>query len=144
MQRLYIRALLRIFVGRYEQYGLQHPDHKVFEPHPTINSELLYYLKHGRITPHPDIKRYDGQEVEFVDGRREAFDLIVCATGYNLSLPLLAPGVVEWKNGIPQLLGMVTPNWSSSSRSPCIGKMAKPLVSINSNSEPETVESGGS
>jgi hypothetical protein len=113
MQRLYIRALLRVFVGRYEQYGLQHPDHKIFEHHPTINSELLYYLKHGRVTPHPDIKRYDGQEVEFADGRREAFDLIICATGYHLSLPLLAPGVVEWKNGIPQLLGMVTPNYKN-------------------------------
>jgi hypothetical protein len=109
-QRLYVRALVRVFVGRYESYGLQKPDHKVFEHHPTINSELLYFLKHGRITPHPDIRRYDGEEVEFVYGRRTAFDLIVAATGYHVSLPALAPGLVEYKNGMPQLInGMLLP-----------------------------------
>jgi len=110
-QRIFVPAMLRIFVGRYEQYGLQHPDHKIFEKHPTINSELLYFLKHGRITPCRDIKRYDGDEVEFVDGSRGTFDLIVAATGYHLSLPMLAPGLVEYKNGMPQLInGMLLPD----------------------------------
>lgn len=111
LQQLLIPLLIRVFVGRYEQYGLQRPDHKVFERHPTINSELLYFLKHGRVMPHPDIRRYDGQYVEFVDGTREPFDLIVAATGYHLSLPVLAPGLVEYKNGMPQLIhGMLLPD----------------------------------
>jgi hypothetical protein len=110
-QRMFVSLMIRVFVGRYEQYGLQHPDHKLFEKHPTINSELLYFLRHGRITPHPDIQRYDGAEVEFVDGSRTACNLIVAATGYHLSLPMLAPGLVAYKNGLPQLIsGMLLPD----------------------------------
>src|SRR5882762_5600919 len=48
-QRLMIALLLRITVGKYSQYGFPEPDHKIFEAHPTINSELLYYVRHGRI-----------------------------------------------------------------------------------------------
>lgn len=112
-QRLYLRAVVRLVVGRYQDYGLQKPDHRPFEHHPTINSELLYFLRHGRVAPHPDIKRYDGRVVEFADGTRAEFDLIVAATGYHLSLPMLAPGVVEWRDGIPQLIGLASPTYKN-------------------------------
>ncbi|HNP86183.1 MAG TPA: NAD(P)-binding domain-containing protein [Kouleothrix sp.] len=108
-QRLFLRAAVRVVVGRYEDYGLQRPDHRIFEHHPTINSELLAFLRHGRVTPHPDIARYAGNTVEFTDGSRADFDLIVAATGYHLSLPMLAPGVIAWRNGVPQLIGLVSP-----------------------------------
>jgi hypothetical protein len=104
-QRIFLKAMIRIIVGRYEQYGLQRPDHKIFERHPTVNSELLYFLRHGRVTPHPDIQAFNGESVSFVDGASEQFDLVVCATGYHLSIPFLAPGVLEWRAGIPQLVG---------------------------------------
>jgi len=42
---------LRMGFGDYRTYGLPQPDHKIFEHHPTINSELLHYVKHGRIRP---------------------------------------------------------------------------------------------
>ena len=53
LQRIGLRAALAVAVGDYARYGLQKPDHAIFEHHPTINSELLHYVKHGRITPHP-------------------------------------------------------------------------------------------
>jgi hypothetical protein len=65
-------------------YGLQKPDHAIFEHHPTINSELLHYIKLGRIRPHPDIAKITDDTVQFVDGTSEQFDMIVYATGYNL------------------------------------------------------------
>lgn len=108
-QRALARTVVRLAVGRYEQYGLPHPDHAPFERHPTINSELLYLLRHGRITAHPDIARYDGAEVEFVDGARGAFDLVVAATGYDVRFPFLAEGVVSWSKGFPVLMGGVMP-----------------------------------
>jgi hypothetical protein len=104
-QRLFIRAVIAVTFGPYERYGLPQPDHRIFEKHPTINSELLYYLKHQRITPHPDIRCLDGETVEFGDGRREPFDLIVYATGYHLSIPFLEPGIIEVKGYMPQLVG---------------------------------------
>ena len=104
-QRALLKGLLRVIVGRYESYGLQHPDHQPFEHHPTVNTELLHYLRHGRVLPHPDIARYDGDYVEFTDGVRERFDLIITATGYNVSFPFLAPDVVKWHDGMPQIIG---------------------------------------
>lgn len=94
MQRIHLQTLIKIVVGDYRDYGLMKPDHKLFEHHPTINTELLHYLKHGRIKAHPDIKKFDGRVVEFVDGKRETFDLIICGTGFYVSIPFLAPNVV--------------------------------------------------
>ena len=103
MQRLMLRALLRIVVGKYEDYGLPRPEHRIFDAHPTVNSELLHYIRHGCIHPRPDIARFDGNAVEFIDGRREEFDLVVAATGYHLSFPFLPEGLVPMKNGLPLL-----------------------------------------
>jgi hypothetical protein len=111
IQQIYLRVLLHIVVGDYESYGLMKPDHKIFEHHPTINTEVLHYLKHGRIIPHPDVKRFDGRVVEFSDGTKVEFDLIVCGTGFFVSLPFLAPGLVETTGSIAKVRwGMVAPN----------------------------------
>lgn len=111
VQRLYIGALLRIVVGDYRDYGLMKPDHKIFEHHPTINTEVLHYLKHGRITAHPDVRQFNGKTVEFVDGKEEEFDLIVCGTGFHVSLPFLAPGLVEIAGSIAKVRwGIVAPH----------------------------------
>lgn len=104
-QRLVLKTLLKIMLGDYKKFGLPEPDHKIFERHPTVNSELLHYLRHGRIAPYPDIKRFDGNTVEFVDGRKEKFDVVVCATGFNLSFPFLAKQLVNIKNGVLQVYG---------------------------------------
>jgi cation diffusion facilitator CzcD-associated flavoprotein CzcO len=108
-QRAIIKSLARIIVGPYTRYGLAEPDHQPFEHHPTINTELLHNLRHGRIVAHPDIARWDGDHVVFVDGARERFDLVVCATGYHVSFPFLAPGIVEIRDGMAQLIGGVMP-----------------------------------
>ena len=100
LQRLFLRALLRIVVGRYQDYGLPKPNHRIFEAHPTVNSELLHYIKHGRIRPRPDIARFDGKIVEFTDGRREEYDMVVAATGYHVSFPFLPEGLVPVKGGL--------------------------------------------
>lgn len=108
-QRLLLRVLLRVIVGRYTQYGLPEPDHKIFERHPTVNSELLYYLKHGRIQPRPDIVRFDGRTAHFTDGTADDYDLVVCATGFYVSFPFLPPGLVTVKGSTAQLYAGVVP-----------------------------------
>lgn len=102
-QRILLRLLAAITVGDYRRYGLPRPDHRIFEAHPSVNTELLHYLKHGRISVHPDIERLDGDTVEFVDGTRETIDRIVCATGFNVSFPFLAEGLVEVNGPVAQL-----------------------------------------
>ena len=58
MQRLILRALVKVFIGDYRAYGLQRPTHKLFERHPAYGTDLLNYLKQGRVKPRPDIARY--------------------------------------------------------------------------------------
>jgi Flavin-binding monooxygenase-like len=103
VQRLLLQVVLRIIVGRYQDYGLPQPDHRIFEHHPTINSELLHYLKHGRIQARPDVARYDGQRVHFVDGSSEEFDTVICATGFHVSFPFLPPGLVTINGSVARL-----------------------------------------
>lgn len=99
VQRFFLKLSLRVVLGKYEDYGLPKPDHKIFERHPTLNSELLHYLKHGRIKPRPDIKKFDGRTVHFIDGTSDEFDAVVCGTGFYVSFPFLPEGIVEVKNG---------------------------------------------
>lgn len=115
VQRALLKFMLRIVIGKYEDYGLPTPDHKIFEHHPTISSEILHYLKHGRIKPRPDIKIFDGKTVHFKDGSDGEFDLIVCATGYYVSFPFLPEGLVPVKNGNLALLygGSVLPDYKN-------------------------------
>ncbi len=89
VQRLLLKALIRVAVGDYRRYGLPEPDHDLFAHHPTISTEILHYLKHGRIHPHPDIARFEGRTVHFVDGGSVEVDMIVAATGYHVAYPFL-------------------------------------------------------
>jgi hypothetical protein len=105
LQRLMLRAALRIVFGDYRRYGLPKPDHKIFEHHPTINSELLHYVKHGRIRPRADVKRFEGSRVDFVDGSSGEYDIVVCATGFHVDFPFLPKGMVPVTGGLAHLYG---------------------------------------
>jgi thioredoxin reductase len=109
LQRLIIRLVLSVTVGPYERYGLEHPDHKVFDRHPTISSEVLYYLRQGTLVARRDIERFDGQDVVFVDGTRETFDMVVCGTGFHLSFPMLDEGIVHVDGPVAQVYGGCMP-----------------------------------
>lgn len=115
LQRMILKLMLKIVVGKYEDYGLPHPDHRLFEHHPTVSGEILHYLKHGKIKPHPDIKRFEGNRVVFVDGSEIEVDLIIAATGFFVSFPFLPEGLVPVKNGnIAQLYaGMFLPEYKN-------------------------------
>ena len=93
-QRLFLKVVLKIAVGNYEDYGLPKPNHRIFEAHPTLNGEILHYLKHGRIRARPDVAKFEGQRVVFADGSADEFDMVVCGTGFHLSFPFLPAGLV--------------------------------------------------
>nr|WP_315430916.1 NAD(P)-binding domain-containing protein [uncultured Albidiferax sp.] len=94
--------LLRFLNGNLTRWGLPKPDHKLFETHPLMNSQLLHHLQHGNITVKPDIARLEGNSVVFKDGSREEIDLLLCATGYRWGCRY-AEKYFEWKDGRPQL-----------------------------------------
>ncbi|WP_425614393.1 flavin-containing monooxygenase [Anatilimnocola sp. NA78] len=95
--------LVKIAVGRPERYGLPKPDHRLFETHPIVNSQLLYAVGHGHVHVRPAIKHLEGNRVTFADGREEQVDVILCATGYQTTFPFLDSSLLMNDNGSPKL-----------------------------------------
>jgi cation diffusion facilitator CzcD-associated flavoprotein CzcO len=82
-----IHALIKLHVGNPARYGLPAPDHKFGEAHPTVSGRILDRIAHGTIAPKPNIRRLDGDEVQFDDGSRAHVDVVVYCTGYKISFP---------------------------------------------------------
>ena len=95
-----LAGLLRVLIGDLRRYGLPKPDHKVLESHPIVNSQLLHYLAHGDITAKPDVSELRGRTVRFTDGSEEEIDLIVYATGYRASIPVLDESLLPGGAGV--------------------------------------------
>jgi NADPH-dependent 2,4-dienoyl-CoA reductase/sulfur reductase-like enzyme len=94
VQRFFASRALGIAAGDMTAYGLPRPDHKLFEAHPTVSSELLPRLGHGDIKVKPNIDRFGGdRRVRFVDGSEEEIDLVVYCTGYKMTFPFFAEDV---------------------------------------------------
>jgi cation diffusion facilitator CzcD-associated flavoprotein CzcO len=90
-----IQTLIRLHVGDPTRYGLPRPDHKFGEAHPTVSGRILDRIQHGTIAPKPNIRRLDGDHVEFEDGTREHVDVVVYCTGYKISFPFFDDGFVS-------------------------------------------------
>ncbi len=73
---------LKLTVGDLTRYGLPKPDHRVYETHPIVNSQLTYYIGHGGITPVGEIASFEREGVLLENGDRLDPDLVVFATGY--------------------------------------------------------------
>jgi cation diffusion facilitator CzcD-associated flavoprotein CzcO len=91
---LYMRAL-KTAAGDPEAYGLPSPDHKLLEAHPTVSSDLLPRIGHGEVTVKPNLERFEGSSVRFVDGSVEEIDLVIYCTGYKITFPFLADDLVR-------------------------------------------------
>lgn len=103
-----VRQLLNTFVvwlmqGRHKDYGLPKPNHRLLEAHPIVNSQLLYFLRHGDILPKPDIAALEDNAVRFVDGSSAEVDIIIYATGYKVSFPFMDRDYLNWGDYAPKL-----------------------------------------
>lgn len=91
LRRWLFRRTLAATVGDYTRFGLPAPDHKLYESHPVVNSQLVYYVGHGAITPVPDVARFTRTGVEFTDGSTVEPDVVIFATGYQPAFEFLDP-----------------------------------------------------
>jgi thioredoxin reductase len=103
-----MQTILLLTQGRNDAIGLAHPDHPVGATHPTVNSELYEAVRHGRVQPRPDVARFDGHTVHFVDGAAADYDAVVACTGYWIDHPFFDPGLVDFSRGpVPLYLRML-------------------------------------
>ncbi len=103
-RRFFGERLLRLTTaGQPEEYGLPKPDHKLFESHFIINSTLFYHLGHGDLVAKPDVRELKGDRVAFADGSEAQVDVIVYATGFQLSFPFLDASYLTWNKMQPRL-----------------------------------------
>ena len=110
LQRFMYERLVKTAQGEMEAYGLPAPDHKLLEAHPTISSDLLGRIGHGRITVKPNIERLEGDRVRFTDGSTEQIDTIVYCTGYKISFPFFPEDMISAPdNRIPLYRRVVDP-----------------------------------
>jgi len=109
--RALTRRLLHTAQGDMEDYGLPAPDHKLGEAHPTVSAELLPRIGHGDIEVKPNIDRFDRDNVHFVDGTRAEADYVIYCTGYKISFPFFAEGLISAPdNRIPLYRRVVHPD----------------------------------
>jgi hypothetical protein len=101
VRRALNEVVLRAVVGKPEEYGLPRPDHRLLESHPIVNSRILPAIRRGELRPKPDVVELNGREVLFKDGTSESVDLIVFATGYQVTFPFLEPRHLNSPDGRP-------------------------------------------
>lgn len=94
-QRYLGRNVPKWIAGNPEDFGLPKPDHNFGDAHPTMSSELYLRLGSGDATAKPNVERFDGSTVHFVDGTAQDFDVVICATGYNITFPFLDPELIS-------------------------------------------------
>ncbi len=96
--------------GKNTDYGLPQPDGPLGSHHPTINEDLFFTIRHGKIKPKKDIERLDGEDVIFKDGSKGSYDIIVACTGYIISHPFFDKNLIDYTEGeVPLWLRMMHP-----------------------------------
>ncbi|MFI4962937.1 MAG: flavin-containing monooxygenase [Legionellales bacterium] len=110
-----ISGVIRLVQGKYDKYKLPKPDCGPLEAHPTINSELLYFIRHGKIKPRPGICSFEGKVVHFTDGTCAEFDTIIFATGYKIHFPFFDKELIDFSAStkIPLYRKMMHPDFDT-------------------------------
>lgn len=95
LQRLLFKNLLFLARGSQSSYDFPTPKHPFLSEHPTISSDLLNLVGHGKIKVKPNLTELACDRVRFKDGTEEKIDVIIYATGYKISFPFFDPSFIS-------------------------------------------------
>lgn len=94
--------LVRASVGDPSAYGFPQPaDSDWTTTPPTFSTLVPYWAQRGRVRAVPQVARFEGRVVHFVDGSSVEADTVIWATGYRAPVPFLPEGVLTTIDGIP-------------------------------------------
>ena len=92
-------ALRRISIGDLTVYGLGQAEWGPFTARKpaVIDAGFVKQLKQGRVGIRPEIARFDETGVIYTDGKRDALDVVICATGFRTGLDRIlgVPGIID-------------------------------------------------
>lgn len=110
-----MQLVLRLWQGPYARYGLPENVLPPLSHHPTVNSDVLDFIRHGRIHPRKAIAKWSGLDVTFVDGRVEAFDIVCACTGYWTTFPFFDTALIDFKHAdkVPLYLKMMHADYAN-------------------------------
>ncbi|MFN4144759.1 MAG: flavin-containing monooxygenase [Runella sp.] len=113
LQRVLLNVSLFLARGRQEDYGVPKPKRPPLQEHPTLSQELLNLSGRGLIDFKPNIKEFRGKEVIFEDGTSANYDLIIYATGYQVTFPFLKDKTFDigQTNDLRLYKKMIHPDW---------------------------------
>ena len=94
-------TMLQLGVGKPQSYGLPAPAVGLFQNHPTISDTIMHRLTHGEVEARRGVAELGGGSVRFTDGRSDEVDVIVWATGYEVTVPFLSQ---RWLGKEPERL----------------------------------------
>lgn len=102
------RLAQRLFVGDIRKLGLvpsaKAPQQQIREDGrvPLLDIGTVDCIRRGALAVRPGIDRIDGTDVVFADGRREPFDVLLCATGFRPDLRWLLPDRTDFLDELGQ------------------------------------------
>jgi hypothetical protein len=88
-----LRDRILLVEGSPADFGAPAPDPDFFVAGVALCQDYLRQVADGSITCRPAIAAIDGRRVTFLDGSSASFDVMVCATGYDLDVPYLGADV---------------------------------------------------
>ena len=94
LQRRMINAFAEFISGDPAQWGLPRPTHRFLDAHGTQSIELPLRLGSGDVIPKPNVRLLDDRTVHFDDGTSAEVDVIIYATGYNITFPFFDPDLI--------------------------------------------------
>jgi len=105
----FMKFMLELLQGKNEDIGLPKVNNHVLATHPTVNSDLYNSVRHGKVTPKPDIERMDGKTVYFKDGTDDEYDVIIACTGFKIKHKFFRKDLINFENGPIRLLHRMIP-----------------------------------
>jgi dimethylaniline monooxygenase (N-oxide forming) len=75
-----------------ERWGLK-PRTPIYSQHATVSSTFLTNVQRHQVMIRPNVRRINGDTVEFEDGTTYQPEVIIFCTGYRIDLPYLDPSI---------------------------------------------------
>jgi dimethylaniline monooxygenase (N-oxide forming) len=107
--RFAYKSILALGGPSQTRSGIPKPDAPLLSRHPAVSQDLIGLAKSGKIRIVGDVARLDGDAVTFADGSTVKADVIIYATGYNISFPFFDTSIIGVLDNEVDLYEMVVP-----------------------------------